>query len=160
MVRHAPLTAILSPFFNPRYGARMRSTLPPLEETDSIRPTALTIPVNIAADPRPIMYQSPAGGAPRPPSAVRRQGETPERLETRAPRPPRARRATAPSTGDRSAPPQGVWRQARPHLHITTTGSRRAAAVRRLAPAFRAGRPARRCPRAPTHSPSALRETT
>src|SRR5947207_6903825 len=121
MVRHAPLTAILSPFFNPRYGARMRSTLPPLEETDSIRPTALTIPVNIAADPRPIMYQSPAGGAPRPPSAVRRQGETPERLETRAPRPPRARRAPAPRTADRSPPRQGVCPKGPPRLPKQTT---------------------------------------
>src|SRR5947199_2549320 len=157
---------MLSPFFKPRYGARIRRTrppspvpLPPFGDVDATRPTALTIPVNIAVDPRPIMYQSPAGAAPRPPSAALRQAELPERPEKRAPHSRRARRATAPSTSGPRAPRPGVWRPARLRLHITTIGSRRAAAARTLAPGLRDGRHVRRCPRAPTRSPSALRVT-
>src|SRR6266487_4424691 len=158
-VRQAPLTAILSPFFTPLYDAFTRSSTPLFTCTASILPSASTIPVNIAVDPRPIMYQSPGGGAPRPPSVARRRAEMPECLGKRAPRPLRARRATAPSTGDRPALRSTVWSRARPRPHITTTGSRRAAVGQRLGRALRGGRRARRCLRAPTHWPSAPRAT-
>src|SRR5439155_1208484 len=85
IVRHAPFTAMLSPFFSPLNGARIVRTspsspsprptgrpfgfplprpFPPWRETMSTRPMALTIPVNIAACPIPIMYPAPSRGAP------------------------------------------------------------------------------------------------
>src|SRR5712664_84274 len=91
-VRQAPFTAMLSPCFTPLYGAWIVSASPVFRFPFSVcrvalvtRPTALTIPVNIAACPIPIMYQSPEPAAPPASSAAPPQGgsgvrrETPER---------------------------------------------------------------------------------
>src|SRR5437867_12540113 len=117
---------MLSPFFKPRYGARIRRTrppspvpLPPFGDVDATRPTALTIPVNIAVDPRPIIYQSPAAAAPRRPSVARRRAEMPECLGKRTLPLHRATPAPAPSTTDPRAPRRGASCRARRLLHIT-----------------------------------------
>src|SRR5436190_6533294 len=66
------------------------------------RPTALTIPVNIAACPIPIMYQSPEPSAPPASSAAQPRGaaaaprEMPERRLLRATPPPAPSRVGPP----------------------------------------------------------------
>src|SRR4029077_7018696 len=103
--------------------AVMRSSAPLFCLTAANRPTASTIPVNIAADPRPIMYQSPARAAPPESTAALRPAETPERLEKRGLPPRQAPRVPAPSTnGPRALPPTAWCRAPRP-LHTTKIGS-------------------------------------
>src|SRR5207245_10926658 len=79
----------------------------------AIRPTALTIPVNIAAYPIPIMYQSPEPFAQPASTAARPRGgalalrEGPERRPVRATPAPAANRAGLPDRrrgGARPAP--------------------------------------------------------
>src|SRR3989442_15172700 len=100
-VRHAPFTAMLSPFRNPLYGARIVSVSPvsrfpfPVSRVAlATVPTAATIPVNIAACPIPVMYRGRGTGAPprssaAPPRAARRACPgRPERRRRRATRAP------------------------------------------------------------------------
>src|SRR5436309_11651373 len=113
---------MLSPFFTPLHGARIVSVSPGVvrfpfsvvRTTRWIRPTALTIPVNIAACPIPIMYQSPERAAPPASSAAPPRGgaaaprERPER---------RLHRATPVPAPSRAGPPDRL-RGRGPHAHL------------------------------------------
>src|SRR5437773_10094848 len=75
------------------------------------RPTALTIPVNIAACPIPIMYQSPEPFAPPASNAAQPRGGAAEPRERPEQRLLRATPAPAPN---RAAPPDRPRGAARP----------------------------------------------
>src|SRR5439155_1500830 len=134
-VRHAPLTAMLSPRLRPRYGARIvrvspvsRFPFPDSRVALATVPVALTIPVNIAACPIPIMYQSPAPSAPPASSAAQPRGGAAAPRERPGPRLLRATPAPAPN---RAGPPDRRRGAARPALlppRTAPTGSRPRAA--------------------------------
>src|SRR5438093_9851220 len=96
---------MLSPLLIPLYGARIvrvspvsRFPFPASRVALVTRPTALTIPVNIAACPIPIMYQSPEPFAPPASSAAPRRVAAAEPRERPEQRLLRATPAPAPNT--------------------------------------------------------------
>src|SRR6266550_2035619 len=88
------------------------------------RPTALTIPVNIAACPIPIMYQSPEASAPLASSAAPPPGGAAARRERPEPRLLRATPAPAPSRADPPDRRRGAARPAPLPPRTRATGSR------------------------------------
>src|SRR5256886_1799396 len=139
-VRQAPFTAMLSPFFNPLNGARIvrvrpvsRFPVPVSRDALATVPTALTIPVNIAACPIPIMYPDPWRAAPPVSSAARPRGGAAARRERPERRLLRATPAPAPST---AGPPDRRRGAARPtplplRTRATRSRPRAACGVRR-----------------------------
>src|SRR5882762_9506242 len=163
----APFTATLSPFLRPLYGARKvsvspvsRVPFPAARVAFATRPTALTIPVNIAAYPIPIMYQSPEPFAPPASSAARPRAGAAAPRERPERRPLRATPAPAPN---RAGPPdrrRGAARRAPRPPRTTPTGPRpRAACGDRPATSW-GGTRARRCSRAGSRSTTARPATT
>src|SRR5439155_472626 len=91
---------------------------PPLRETCSTRPMALTIPVNIVACPIPIMYPGPLRAAP-PASSVAPRGAVEHDAHGRWPRRERAahRELRVVPQGSRPAHGDGVESRAQP-VHV------------------------------------------
>src|SRR6266851_2983864 len=100
-----------------------RSPFPIPSETRVTRPTALTMPVNIADGPPPVMYLRPRLGAPRAPSAALGPAASQLPRGTPARRLRLARRAPESSRAGPPAPRRGAWRPVRRPPHITPSGS-------------------------------------
>src|SRR5439155_17153718 len=146
---------MLSPLLIPLYGARIvrvspvsRFPFPASRVALATVPTALTIPVNIAACPIPIMYQSPEPAAPPVSSAARLRGaaaaprERPERRLHRATPAPAPNRAGPPDRRRGAAPPAPLL----PRTRATQSRPRATCGVRRAT--SWGGTPVRRCARA------------